>query len=57
MTATAGARSADRVRAYGADRVIDYTATPLPDGAAGEQFDVVLNLVRPARRRPRRWRA
>ena len=46
VTATAGARSADRVRAYGADRVIDYTATPLPDGAAGEQFDVVLNLVR-----------
>ena len=46
VTATASARSADRVRSYGADRVIDYTATPLPQAAAGQQFDVVLNLVR-----------
>jgi NADPH:quinone reductase-like Zn-dependent oxidoreductase len=46
VTATASAGSADRVRSYGADRVIDYTATPLPEAAAGERFDVVLNLVR-----------
>ena len=30
VTATASARSTDRVRSYGADRVIDYTASPLP---------------------------
>jgi NADPH:quinone reductase-like Zn-dependent oxidoreductase len=45
VTATASARSTDRVRAYGADRIIDYTATPLPRAVAGQQFDVVLNLV------------
>ncbi|MHC9296634.1 NADP-dependent oxidoreductase [Mycobacterium sp. LTG2003] len=44
VTATAGARSAERVEAYGADRIIghlDYSAFPV-DGAP---FDVVLNLV------------
>ena len=46
VTATASARSAGRVRSYGADLVIDYTATPLPWALAGQQFDVVLNLVR-----------
>ena len=46
VTATASAGSADRVRSYGADRIIDYTATPLPQAAAGQQFDAVLNLVR-----------
>ncbi len=46
VTATASVRSVDRIRSYGADRVIDYTATPLPQAAAGQQFDVVLNLVR-----------
>jgi NADPH:quinone reductase-like Zn-dependent oxidoreductase len=46
VTATASARSAGRVRSYGADRIIDYTATPLPQATAGQQFDVVLNLVR-----------
>jgi NADPH:quinone reductase-like Zn-dependent oxidoreductase len=46
VTATAGARGADRVRSYGAGRVIDYTAAPLPEAVAGQQFDVVLNLVR-----------
>lgn len=46
VTATASARSAGRIRSYGADRVIDYTATPLPQAAAGQRFDVVLNLVR-----------
>jgi NADPH:quinone reductase-like Zn-dependent oxidoreductase len=46
VTATASAGSVDRTRSYGADRVIDYTATPLPQAAAGERFDVVLNLVR-----------
>ena len=46
VTATASASSAGRVRAYGADQVIDYTATPLPQAVAGQRFDVVLNLVR-----------
>jgi NADPH:quinone reductase-like Zn-dependent oxidoreductase len=46
VTATASARSADRVRSYGADRVIDYTAAPLPRSLGGQRFDVVLNLVR-----------
>ena len=46
MTATASARSAGRIRSYGADRIIDYTATPLPQAVAGQRFDVVLNLVR-----------
>jgi len=45
VTATASARSADRIRSYGADRIIDYTATPLPQAVAGQRFDVVLNLV------------
>ena len=46
VTATASPGSADRVRAYGADRVIDYTANPLTQALAGQRFDVVLNLVR-----------
>jgi NADPH:quinone reductase-like Zn-dependent oxidoreductase len=46
VTATASARSAGRLRSYGADRIIDYTAAPLPQAVAGQQFDVVLNLVR-----------
>ncbi len=46
VTATASARSIGRLRSYGADRVIDRTATPLPQAVAGQQFDVVLDLVR-----------
>ena len=46
VTATASARSSDRVRFYGADRIVDYTATPLLQAVAGQQFDVVLNLAR-----------
>jgi len=46
VTATASARSADRVRSYGADRIIDHTAAPLPQVVAGQGFDAVLNLVR-----------
>jgi NADPH:quinone reductase-like Zn-dependent oxidoreductase len=46
VTATASARSTGRLRSYGADRIIPYTETPLPQAAAGQQFDVVLNLVR-----------
>jgi NADPH:quinone reductase-like Zn-dependent oxidoreductase len=46
VTATASARSTGRIHSYGADRIIDYTATPLPHVVAGQQFDVVLNLVR-----------
>src|SRR5260221_10442907 len=50
VTATASARSTGRIRSYGADRIIDHTATPLPQAVAGQQVDVVLNLVptRPA---------
>ncbi|MBG0566440.1 NADP-dependent oxidoreductase [Actinoplanes aureus] len=45
VTATASAHSHDRVRSYGADRVIDHTTTALPDAVAGDRFDVVLHLV------------
>jgi NADPH:quinone reductase-like Zn-dependent oxidoreductase len=45
VTATASARSRDRIHAYGAHRIIDYTATPLQEAVAGQQFDVVFNLV------------
>lgn len=40
VVATASARSADAVRAFGADEVVDYTTT-----AVTGEFDVVLNLV------------
>jgi NADPH:quinone reductase-like Zn-dependent oxidoreductase len=46
VIATASARSAGRIRSYGVDQIIDYTATPLPQAVAGQQFDVVLDLVR-----------
>jgi NADPH:quinone reductase-like Zn-dependent oxidoreductase len=46
VTATGGPRSADRLRSYGADRIIDHTATPLLQAVAGQRFDVVLSLVR-----------
>ncbi len=46
VTATASARSLDRLRSYGADRVVDYTAAPVLQAVTGQQFDVVLNLVR-----------
>jgi NADPH:quinone reductase-like Zn-dependent oxidoreductase len=46
VIATASARSAGRVRSYGADQILDYTVTPLPRVVAGQRFDVVLNLVR-----------
>jgi NADPH:quinone reductase-like Zn-dependent oxidoreductase len=45
VTATASARSRDRVRSYGADRIVDYTVTPVPQAVAGQQFQVVLNLA------------
>ncbi|WP_201294921.1 MULTISPECIES: hypothetical protein [unclassified Nocardiopsis] len=31
VTATGSERSRERLRAYGADRIIDHTATPLPE--------------------------
>jgi NADPH:quinone reductase-like Zn-dependent oxidoreductase len=46
VTATASARDTGRLRSYGADRIVDHTATPLPQAVAGRRFDVVLNLVR-----------
>lgn len=45
VTATASGRSRDRVRSHGADRIVDYTATPVPQALAGQRFDVVLNLA------------
>jgi NADPH:quinone reductase-like Zn-dependent oxidoreductase len=45
VTATASARSIDRIRSYRADRIVDYTATPLLQAVAGQQFDVALNLA------------
>ena len=45
VTATASARSRDRIRSYGADRIVDYTATPVLQAVAGQRFDVVLNLA------------
>lgn len=46
VTATAKARHADRLRDYGADRVVDYIDyTQSPITVEGAPFDVVLNLV------------
>ncbi|RDI49971.1 NADP-dependent oxidoreductase [Nocardia mexicana] len=45
VTATAGPRSRDRTRSYGAQRLIDYTETPVVQAVAGQRFDVVLNLA------------
>lgn len=45
VTATAGARSRGRVRSYGADRIVDYTVTPVVQALAGQHFDVVLQLA------------
>ena len=45
VTATASARSHDRIRSYGADRIVDYTAIPVPQAVTGQRFDVVLNLA------------
>ncbi|MFD0557904.1 NADPH:quinone reductase-like Zn-dependent oxidoreductase [Stackebrandtia endophytica] len=46
VTATAGPRSFDRVRAAGADHIVDYTTSPVLEALAGQRFDVVLHLVR-----------
>jgi NADPH:quinone reductase-like Zn-dependent oxidoreductase len=46
VTATASPHSAGRLRSYGADRIVDYTAAPLLQAVAGQRFDVVLDLVR-----------
>src|SRR3954451_15299950 len=45
VIATASPRSADRVRAAGADEVLDHTATSVAD-AVTEPVDVLLNLAR-----------
>jgi NADPH:quinone reductase-like Zn-dependent oxidoreductase len=45
VTASASPRSVDRVRAYGADHVVDHTATPVREGAKGP-FDFVLHFAR-----------
>ncbi|CAG7652029.1 NADP-dependent oxidoreductase [Streptomyces bryophytorum] len=45
VTATAGGRSRDRVRSYGADRVVDYGTAPVLEALAGQRFDAVLHLV------------
>jgi NADPH:quinone reductase-like Zn-dependent oxidoreductase len=46
VTATASPRDTDRLRSYGADHIVDYTAAPIEQAVAGQRFDVVLNLVR-----------
>lgn len=46
VTATAKARDADRLREYGADRIVDYIDyAQSPITVDGAPFDVVLNLV------------
>jgi NADPH:quinone reductase-like Zn-dependent oxidoreductase len=45
VTATASARSLDRISSYRADRIVDHTATPVLQAVAGRRFDVVLNLA------------
>lgn len=44
VIATASPRSKDTVEAFGADRIVDYTATAVTE-AVPEPVDVVLNLV------------
>lgn len=44
VTATAGPRSAERVRGLGADEVVDYTLAPVAKSVHGP-FDVVVNVV------------
>ncbi|BCK54644.1 NADPH:quinone reductase [Nocardia wallacei] len=46
VTATASARSRDRVTAYGATRIIDYATTPIRRAVGDQRFDTVLQLVR-----------
>lgn len=46
VTATGSARSGDRTRSFGADRVVDYTETPVLEALSGQRFDAVLQLVR-----------
>jgi NADPH:quinone reductase-like Zn-dependent oxidoreductase len=46
VTATAKERDADRLRGYGADRIVDYIDfTQSPITVDGQPFDVVLNLI------------
>lgn len=44
VTATASPRSTDRVRAHGADEIIDYTSTPVA-ATAFDPFDVIINVA------------
>ncbi|MES9605524.1 zinc-binding dehydrogenase [Actinomadura sp. NPDC000929] len=44
VIATAGPRSSDRVRGYGAEQIIDYTRVP-PHEALDRPVDLVFNLV------------
>lgn len=44
VIATAGPRSSERVKTFGADEVIDHTATEVT-AAVGEPVDIVLNLA------------
>ncbi|MFG1810935.1 NADP-dependent oxidoreductase [Streptomyces sp. NPDC049040] len=45
VTATTGPRSRDRVRSYGADRIVDRTDGPASRTQAGQRFDAVLHLA------------
>ncbi|MCW2912233.1 MAG: NADPH:quinone reductase and related Zn-dependent oxidoreductase-like protein [Actinomycetia bacterium] len=44
VVATASGRSAEAVRRYGADQIVDYTLTPVTEALDG-QVDAVINLV------------
>jgi NADPH:quinone reductase-like Zn-dependent oxidoreductase len=44
VIATASPRSTDTVRAFGADHIVDYTATTIAE-AVKDPVDVVVNLV------------
>lgn len=46
VTATASARSLERVRRAGADRIVDYTTASVVEQLHDRRFDVALNLVR-----------
>lgn len=57
VTVTAGACSRDRVRSYGADRIVNHAVIPVVQTLAGQHFDLVLQLAPASPRRRPSWRA
>jgi NADPH:quinone reductase-like Zn-dependent oxidoreductase len=55
VVATASPRSRDSVQAFGADQIVDYTATPLA-GAPVDPVDALLNLVMASEAELAGWR-